>query len=206
MLVFPGKRLHCNDIIIGPGEGRGHLAPFDLTDPAGSWLHRNIMEFPMASEPGLRRSRPPRSGCARTRPRSPSHSTTARPMSFPPNSSAFSARAPRSRAIRRTSARRCGGKRHVTIIEVHPVGNYAVRLGFDDMHSTGIYSWDYFLKLGRDSGPLLARISRRTRRQGLVARTGAAEMNAAAVIAPGDWCYFRRYRSTTTLVPIWTRL
>ena len=43
-----------------------------------------------------------------------------------------------------------GGKRHVTIIEVHPVGNYAVRLGFDDMHSTGIYSWDYLGELGRN--------------------------------------------------------
>jgi DUF971 family protein len=34
-----------------------------------------------------------------------------------------------------------GGKRNVTILSVDPVGNYAVRLGFDDMHSTGIYSW-----------------------------------------------------------------
>src|SRR5262245_22153622 len=40
------------------------------------------------------------------------------------------------------------GKRHVAIIEVHPVGNYAVRLVFDDLHSTGIYSWDYLLELG----------------------------------------------------------
>src|SRR5215469_10669542 len=47
-----------------------------------------------------------------------------------------------------------GGKRNVRIIEVHPVGNYAVRLVFDDLHSTGIYSWDYFLKLGRDQGRL----------------------------------------------------
>jgi DUF971 family protein len=47
-----------------------------------------------------------------------------------------------------------GGKRNVMIIEVHPVGNYAVRLVFDDMHSTGIFSWDYFLKLGRDQGPM----------------------------------------------------
>jgi DUF971 family protein len=45
-----------------------------------------------------------------------------------------------------------GGKRNVTIIEIHPIGNYAVRLGFDDLHSTGIYSWDYFLKLGRGQG------------------------------------------------------
>ena len=42
------------------------------------------------------------------------------------------------------------GKRYVQILEVQPVGNYAVRLVFDDMHSTGIYSWDYFLDLGRN--------------------------------------------------------
>jgi DUF971 family protein len=41
------------------------------------------------------------------------------------------------------------GKRHVAILEIHPIGNYAVRLVFDDMHSTGIYSWDYLLELGR---------------------------------------------------------
>ena len=42
------------------------------------------------------------------------------------------------------------GKRDVEIIEVLPVGNYAVRLVFDDMHSTGIYSWDYLAELGRN--------------------------------------------------------
>ena len=42
------------------------------------------------------------------------------------------------------------GKRYVEILEVQPVGNYAVRLTFDDMHSTGIYSWDYLRELGRD--------------------------------------------------------
>jgi DUF971 family protein len=42
------------------------------------------------------------------------------------------------------------GKRYVEILEVEPVGNYAVRLTFDDMHSTGIYSWEYFLDLGRN--------------------------------------------------------
>ena len=41
------------------------------------------------------------------------------------------------------------GKKEVGILEVHPIGNYAARLVFDDMHSTGIYSWDYFLELGR---------------------------------------------------------
>lgn len=42
------------------------------------------------------------------------------------------------------------GKRGVAILEIHPIGNYAVRLDFDDLHSTGIYSWDYFLHLGRN--------------------------------------------------------
>lgn len=42
------------------------------------------------------------------------------------------------------------GKRDVAILELHPVGNYAVRLVFDDMHSTGIFSWDYLFELGKN--------------------------------------------------------
>jgi DUF971 family protein len=42
------------------------------------------------------------------------------------------------------------GKQNVQIMEVNPVGNYAVRLVFDDLHSTGIYSWDHLLDLGRN--------------------------------------------------------
>ncbi len=40
------------------------------------------------------------------------------------------------------------GKRDVEIIGVDPVGNYAVRLRFDDMHDTGIFGWDYLHALG----------------------------------------------------------
>ena len=40
------------------------------------------------------------------------------------------------------------GKRNVTIISVIPTGNYAVRIGFDDMHDTGIYTWTYLRELG----------------------------------------------------------
>jgi DUF971 family protein len=43
-----------------------------------------------------------------------------------------------------------GGKRNVAIMQVEPVGNYAVRLVFDDMHSTGIYSWRYLHELGTE--------------------------------------------------------
>lgn len=42
------------------------------------------------------------------------------------------------------------GKKNVGIMEVLPIGNYAVRLVFDDMHSTGIFGWDYLLDLGRN--------------------------------------------------------
>lgn len=42
------------------------------------------------------------------------------------------------------------GKRKVAILEVQPIGNYAVRLTFDDLHATGIFSWDYLLELGRN--------------------------------------------------------
>jgi len=42
------------------------------------------------------------------------------------------------------------GKRAVEILEVLPIGNYAVRLVFDDMHDTGIYGWSYLHELGRN--------------------------------------------------------
>lgn len=44
-----------------------------------------------------------------------------------------------------------GGKRNVAILSVDPVGNYAVRIGFDDMHSTGIYSWAFLHDLGANA-------------------------------------------------------
>jgi DUF971 family protein len=42
------------------------------------------------------------------------------------------------------------GRRHVGITAIEPVGNYAVRLVFDDRHDTGIYSWEYLQQLGRE--------------------------------------------------------
>ncbi|MBY0334158.1 MAG: DUF971 domain-containing protein [Acetobacteraceae bacterium] len=40
------------------------------------------------------------------------------------------------------------GRRHVGILRVEPVGNYAVRIAFDDLHDTGIYGWDTLHRLG----------------------------------------------------------
>ena len=42
------------------------------------------------------------------------------------------------------------GRLHVGIRQIEPVGNYAVRLIFDDLHDTGIYSWRYLHELGRE--------------------------------------------------------
>jgi DUF971 family protein len=42
------------------------------------------------------------------------------------------------------------GRAHVGIIDLEPVGNYAVRIIFDDLHDTGIFSWSYLYELGRE--------------------------------------------------------
>jgi len=40
------------------------------------------------------------------------------------------------------------GRRHVGILKLEPVGNYALRIDFDDLHDTGIYTWAYLYELG----------------------------------------------------------
>ncbi|GFR42833.1 hypothetical protein Agub_g3791, partial [Astrephomene gubernaculifera] len=40
------------------------------------------------------------------------------------------------------------GRRHVGIMSVEPVGNYAIRIHFDDLHSSGIFTWNYLAHLG----------------------------------------------------------
>jgi len=47
------------------------------------------------------------------------------------------------------------GKRDVTIIQIEPVGNYAVRLTFDDMHDTGIFSWEILHRFCNEGDELL---------------------------------------------------
>jgi DUF971 family protein len=43
------------------------------------------------------------------------------------------------------------GKENVRITGVEPIGNYALRLVFDDGHSTGLFSWSLLYELGRDA-------------------------------------------------------
>jgi DUF971 family protein len=42
------------------------------------------------------------------------------------------------------------GKRNVAILKIEPVGNYAVRITFDDFHDTGIFTWNYLHTLGHE--------------------------------------------------------
>jgi len=42
------------------------------------------------------------------------------------------------------------GRRHVGIADVEAVGNYAIRIVFDDLHDTGIFSWQYLYQLGAE--------------------------------------------------------
>ncbi len=46
------------------------------------------------------------------------------------------------------------GRRHVGIMGLEPVGNYAIRIKFDDLHDTGIFSWRYLYELGENQEAL----------------------------------------------------
>lgn len=59
------------------------------------------------------------------------------------------------------------GKAKVAVVSVEPVGNYAVRIGFDDGHSSGIYTWRYLHKLGTQGEAMLADYAARLAAKGL---------------------------------------
>jgi len=49
------------------------------------------------------------------------------------------------------------GRRHVGILKIEAVGNYAIRIDFDDLHDTGIYTWRYLYELGETQDALWQR-------------------------------------------------
>lgn len=53
------------------------------------------------------------------------------------------------------------GKRLVEVVELEPVGNYAVKPTFSDGHDSGIFSWDYLYFLGSQQGELWADYEKR---------------------------------------------
>lgn len=59
------------------------------------------------------------------------------------------------------------GKKDVGIMSLDQVGNYAVRITFDDMHATGLYSWDYLHSLGTDHDRLWDRYLGELQEKGL---------------------------------------
>jgi DUF971 family protein len=59
------------------------------------------------------------------------------------------------------------GKEGVRITAVEPIGNYAVRLVFDDGHNTGLYSWNLLHELGRDAATNWARYLKRCKAAGV---------------------------------------
>lgn len=59
------------------------------------------------------------------------------------------------------------GKRNVGIISMTPTGNYAVRIGFDDMHDTGIFTWVYLRELGEHGGELFAAYEEELKEKGM---------------------------------------
>jgi ATP-binding protein involved in chromosome partitioning len=58
-------------------------------------------------------------------------------------------------------------KRHVMIKELRPVGNYAVRIIFDDGHDTGLYAWSYLELLGREKDTRWAQYLKELEQKGL---------------------------------------
>ena len=73
------------------------------------------------------------------------------------------------------------GKRDVGVVELEPVGNYAVKPVFSDGHESGIFSWDYLYYLGAEQDRLWEDYNR---------RLGAANMlrDAPMVVAGGHSC------------------
>jgi DUF971 family protein len=59
------------------------------------------------------------------------------------------------------------GRMHVGILEIEPVGNYAIRIKFDDLHDTGIYSWQYLYDIGRERETLWAQYLAEVEKRGL---------------------------------------
>ena len=73
------------------------------------------------------------------------------------------------------------GKREVNVVELEPVGNYAVKPVFSDGHESGIFSWDYLYYLGSEQSRLWEDYNRRLLAAG-------AERDAPMVVASAHAC------------------
>ena len=73
------------------------------------------------------------------------------------------------------------GKREVDVVELEPIGNYAVKPVFSDGHESGIFSWDYLYYLGSEQDRLWGDYNRRLQSAG-------AQRDAPMVVAAGGAC------------------
>jgi len=73
------------------------------------------------------------------------------------------------------------GKREVGVIELEPIGNYAVKPVFTDGHDTGIFSWDYLYFLGSEQARLWADYLQRL-------DAGGMQRDAPMVVGGGHAC------------------
>jgi len=77
------------------------------------------------------------------------------------------------------------GKRDVTIVEVEPIGHYAVRPTFSDGHGSGIYTWGYLYGLGSDHDRLWTEYLDRLAEAGASRDAAPASVAGSAPRAPG---------------------
>lgn len=88
-----------------------------------------------------------------------------------------------------TERKLLGGKRDVAILSVEPVGNYAVKLFFDDLHDTGLYGWDYLYVLGHEYRHRWAEYLRELEEHALSReRAGSAPAGGPAALGSGGGC------------------
>lgn len=73
------------------------------------------------------------------------------------------------------------GKREVNVVELEPIGNYAVKPVFSDGHETGIFSWEYLYFLGSEQDRLWSDYNRRLEAAGM-------SRDQAMVAAGGKSC------------------
>jgi len=80
------------------------------------------------------------------------------------------------------------GKREVGITGVEPVGNYAIKPLFDDGHGSGIFTWDYLYKLGREQESLWRQYLDRLHAAGLEGDSGREPGMELPGAAPKSGC------------------
>lgn len=73
------------------------------------------------------------------------------------------------------------GKREVNVVELEPIGNYAVKPVFSDGHESGIFTWDYLYYLGAEQSRLWDDYNRRL-------QTAGVDRDAPMVAAGGHSC------------------